>query len=311
MLQVNYKKFIGLLFIAVSMIIMQGCNDELVSDPAVSLTDSYSVKYASDMSMISAGKSTFTLEINDINTGDPVSGLSVSVMPMMYMASGYTHDTPVGAVVDNGDGTYEATVYYLMASEMMDGTVMGEWELRVMIGGMAGETAIFNPDVMMPMGDTFKAHLKGQADMIMGMNMVTGEMEMQNRTYIVFKNHLMGSTDNHTFSFFIAARESMMSHVAVYEGVTLNQGETYEYLVSPITAEVSTDATNWTTAMVSVDGNYMVSGLTGLTDDQAGEIYVRLTIQGEQKTTNGLAEAGDGSNDYGIFSVTPGTVMSM
>lgn len=308
MLQTIYKKIIGLLFVSVSLIMMQACNhEEVAPDPTVSLTDSYSVKYASDMSMISDGKSTFTLEITDVNTGDPVTGLTVSVMPMMYMAAGHMHDTPVGAVVDNGDGSYEATVYYLMPS-MMNGVVAGEWELRVKIGT---ETAYFYPDVMMAMGDTTNAKLKGQADMIMGMNMMSGEMEMQNRTYIIFKNHLMGSTGNHTFSFFLAARESMMSHVAVYESVTLNLGETYELLVSPITVEVSTDGANWTTAMVSSDGNYMVSGLTGLTDNQLGEIYVRLTIQGEQKTTNGLAEAGDGSNDYATFTVTPGMSMSM
>jgi len=309
MLHLAYKKFIQFLLLSLSLIVLQACDTEEdvdEPDPTVSETTSYRVKYASDMSMISDGKSTFTVEISDVTTGAPLSGLNVSVMPMMDMATGHMHDAPVGAVVDNDDGSYEMTVYYLMPSKMMDGTVMGDWELRVMIGGMGGETATFHPDVMMAMGDTVKANLLGQSDMIMGM------MMPESRRYFIFKNQLMGSTGNHSFGFFIAARESMMSHVAVYENVTLNQGDlSYEYLVSPIVVEVSTDGTNWTAAMSSGDGNYMVSGLTGLTDNVEGEIYVRLTIQGEQKTTNGLAEAGDGSNDYATFIVTPGMSMMM
>jgi len=311
MLQQAFKKFIQILMLFSTLMILQACNHEEdeeteETDPAVSITDSYHVKYASDMTMISDGKSTFTIEISDVNTGSPLPGLNVNLMPMMDMVAGHMHDAPVGTVIDNGDGSYEMTVYYLMPSEMMDGTVMGEWELKIMIGGMGGETATFHPDVMMSMGDTTRVGLKGQSDMIMGM------MAAENRRYFVFKNQLMGSTDNHSFSFFLAARESMMSHVAVYENVTLNQGDaTYEYLVSPIVVEVSTDATSWTAAMSSDDGNYMVSGLTGLTDNVQGEIYVRLTIQGEQKTTNGLAPAGDGTNDYAVFTVTPGMTMSM
>jgi len=308
MLQQAYKKFIKLLILCSSLMILQACNHEEDEteepDPSVSVTDSYHVKYASDMTMISDGKSTFTVEISDVTTGAPLSGLNVSLMPMMDMVAGHMHDAPVGAVVDNGDGSYEMTVYYLMPSKMMNGTVMGEWELNIMIGGMGGETAKFYPDVMMAMGDTVKASLLGQSDMIMGM------MAAESRRYFVFKNQIMGTTGNHSFSFFLAARESMMSHVAVYENVTLNQGDaTYEYLVSPIAVEVSTDGSSWTTATSVGDGNYSVSGLTGLTDNVQGEIQVRLTIQGEQKTTNGLAPAGDGTNDYGVFTVTPGMTM--
>ena len=310
MLQHTYKKFIQFLLLLSSLMILQACNDEEdeteETDPSVSITESYHVKYASDMTMISDGKSTFTIEITDVDTGGALPGLNVSLIPMMDMVAGHMHDAPVGAVVDNGDGSYEMTVYYLMPSKMMNGTVMGEWELNIMIGGMGGETATFYPDVMMAMGDTAKAGVRGQSDMILEMGTEA------TRRYFIFKNKLMGATDNHSFSFFLAARESMMSHVAVYENVTLNQGDAnYEYLVSPIAVEVSTDGTSWTAAISAGDGNYSVSGLTGLTDNVQGEIYVRLTIQGEQKTTNGLAPAGDGTNDYAVFAVTPGMTMSM
>lgn len=302
----NFTKFLLVIF---SLAVLQACTkagDSEEEDPSLSLTASYSVRYLSDLSSISEGKSTFSFSISDRDTDAPLSGLTVAVMPMMDMVTGHMHDAPVTPVTDNGDGTYTVTVYYLMPSAMMDGSVMGEWELQIMIGGMAGETAHFHPDVMMAMGDSVKVALLGQSDLIMGM------MAPESRRYFIFKNSVMGTTGDHSFSFFIAARESMMSHVAVYENVTLNQGDmTYEYQVSPITVEVSTDGSSWTSATSSGDGNYMVSGLTGLTDNVQGEIYVRLTIQGEQKTTNGSAPAGDGSNDYAVFTVTPGATMSM
>lgn len=301
----NYRKFIAVLFLSISIFLIQGCDEvEDAVDPTVSLTDSYRVKYASNMSMISEGKSTFTFEVSDKTTNVPLSGLTISVMPMMDMVSGHMHDSPVTAVTDNGDGSYEATVYYLMPSSMMNGTKMGDWELRIMIGGMGGEVAHFAPDVMMAMGDSVKATLLGQSDLIMGM------MMPEQRKYFFFKNSLTGMTGNHNFSLFLAARESMMSHKAVYANVTLNQGDaTYEYLVSPIVVEVSTDGSSWSAATDQGDGNWTVAGLSGLTDNVQGSIYVRLQIQGEYKTTNGSAPAGDGSNDYAVFTVTPGMSM--
>jgi len=307
MSNVTFQKFIGILLFLSSFFLLQACDeveDEELPDPTVSLTDTYSVKYVSDMTTITAGKSTFTLRITEIATSTPTPGLTVAVMPMMEMVAGHMHDAPVTAVTDNGDGSYEATVYYLMPSSM-NGTKMGDWELQIMIGGMGGEVARFEPDVKMAMNASFQ--LKGQADMIMGMN---GGDPLP-RTYFIFKDSLMGTTGNHSLKLFLAARESMMSHVALHENVTLNAGAMYEYLISPISVEVSTDETNWTAMFDQGDGNWTVTGLTGLTDGVQASIYIKLTIQGEQKTTNGLAEAGDGSNDYGVFTLTPGMTMSM
>ncbi|MCK4709485.1 MAG: hypothetical protein KAU21_12775, partial [Gammaproteobacteria bacterium] len=148
--------------------------------------------------------------------------------------------------------------------------------------------------------------LLGQADMIEGMMMA------ENRKYFLFKQSLSGMTDNHSFSLFLAARESMMSHAAVYQDAILNQGDiNYELTVSSISVEVSTDATIWVSAIGTGDGYFSVSGLSGLTNDVEGTIYVRLTVNTEQKTTDGLQPAGNGTNDYGVFTVTPGMTMSM
>ena len=301
------KKFIQLFLSVFVLLSLQACNEDdiIPDDPSVVLTDTYRVEYTSDMSMIKDGKSTFTIQITDRVTNAAVPALDVSVMPMMSMVSGMMHSTPIEAIIDNGDGTYEVTVYYLMASSMMDGTVMGEWDLKVMIGGMMGEEAHFYPDVMMAMGDTVMAKLRGQMDMIAGMM----GMPDEKRYYFIFKNTLTGMTDNHSFSFFLAAREDMMSHPAVYLNTTLNPGTAYSYWVSPIVVEVSTDGTTWVAATGSGDGNWSVTGLAGLTDDVQGEIFVRLNIQGEDKTTDGLASAG--ANGYGTFTVTPGSSMAM
>ena len=40
------------------------------------------------------------------------------------------------------------------------------------------------------------------------------------------------------------------------------------------------------------------------TDGVEGNIYVKLNVNGELKTTNGLAA--DGTNEYSFFKVTPG-----
>ena len=306
MLVLSFRKVSSLIMLLMAAMLLQACNhdeDEVLGDN-VDLTDSYRVEYTSDMTAIMEGKSVFTLEVTDLSTGSLVPGLNISVMPMMTMVSGMMHDSPVSAVTDNGDGSYEVTVYYLMPSSMMNGTPMGDWDLQVMIGGMNGEVAHFYPDVMMAMGDSVKATLLGQSDMIAGMMMA------ENRKYFMFKQSLMGVTDNHSFGLFLAARESMMSHAAVYLGAVLNQGDiNYELTVSSISVEVSTDATNWQAATGSGDGYWTVSGLSGLTNNVAGEIYVRLSVNGEQKTTNGLSPAGDGTNDYGVFTVTPGMSM--
>jgi len=146
-------------------------NDKLGSIPFANLamTNSYKVEYVPESMMEMEGKTSFTLNISD-HGGNPVTGLNVSLMPMMYM-SGMMHSSPVAAVTELGNGQYSATVYYLMASSMMNGMSMGYWKLDIMIGGMMGETATFYPGVMMAMGDSVKATLKGQTDMIAGMDM--------------------------------------------------------------------------------------------------------------------------------------------
>lgn len=273
-----------------------------IAEGRIAMSASYKVEYLQVMMAPMEGKSTFRVRISDL-AGVPQTGLTVSLMPMMYMES-HMHSTPVGSVTDNGDGTYDIEIYYLMASSMMNGDSMGYWQIKVMIGGMMGESVYFYPDVMMAMGDTPKAMLKAQmmgtdkiASMMAGMDMP--------RPYVLFSEGVTGTTGSHDIALFLAAREDMMSYPDVDTGTVLNAGTAYELTVSSVSVEVSTDGSSWTMATENGNGHYTASSINGLTDGTEGQYYVRLSVNGEQKTTDAAAVSGTGTNDYATFSVTP------
>ena len=266
----------------------------------LALSSSYRVEYVPNPMMgAMEGKTMFTLNISDAS-GNPVSEM-VSLMPMMHMAT-MNHASPVDGCSETATaGEYACTLYYLMGSSMMNGMSMGYWQLKVMVGGMMGESVTFSPSVMMAMGDTAKATLKGQSG-----DQIAGMMMPEKRSYYLFKDALTGMTGNHTFNLFVAARESMMSFPAVSLDTVLSTGTAYELTANPMTVEVSSDASTWIVATDNGSGHWSTTGIAGLVDDVPGTIYVRLTINSEQKTTDGTTPAGDGTNDYAQFTVTPG-----
>jgi len=101
-----------------------------------------------------------------------------------------------------------------------------------------------------------------------------------------------------------------MSFVPVYTGATLaSDGDAMMFpdlVVGSMSVEVSIDnGVNWDyTAMDSGNGIWTAMGLP-LTADVQSELQVRLTINGENKTTDGTATGGNA-----IFLLTPGS-MSM
>ncbi len=289
------------------------------------LTENFKVEYVPGMMDAMQGKNQFKIRLKDRATNMVVSGENVSLMPMMHMQM-HSHSTPYEACTEDNDtaGTYNCSLYYLMASQMMDGTSMGYWDIKVIIGGMMmngmmmnGEEAHFYPPVMMAMGDTALERLKSNNDQIpdmMGM--------MAARNYFLFKSDLSGMTDNHSFQLFVAAQESMMKYPAVYPNVTLGHMGMDEnsdpimiqdLTVSSMTVKMSTtpnDANSWVTADGSSnDGYWTASGITGLTNGTEGTIYVQMEINGEQYSTNG--EVADSDNGYAMFTVTPGSSMGM
>ncbi len=258
----------------------------------VALTNMYRIEYLPGMMPAAQGKTTFGLKVTNRSNGSAAPGLTLSLMPKMHMAT-MGHATPVDSITDNGDGTYTCTIYYLMSS-VMNGMSMGFWEVKVSTGGMGAESATFYPAVGMAMGsDTVRATLKGQNDTIMSM---TGP---EKRSYYLFKDGLVSGATT-TFNLFIAAKESMMSYPAVSAGTVLSSPVG---TVTTMTVEASTDLANWVSATDNSHGHWSVGGISGLLSGQTGTIYVKVNVNGEDKTTDGNAPSG--SNAYASFTVIP------
>jgi len=74
----------------------------------------------------------------------------------------------------------------------------------------------------------------------------------------------------------------------------------------------SSDANDWTFdyGKRGQPGYWVASGIPGLTDGSQGTLYVKLKVEGEQKTTdgfktNGLPASDDANNHFAKFNVTP------
>jgi hypothetical protein len=267
-------------------------------------TASYVINY-DPSGMTTHGKDTFKLTITD-NSGNPVSGLvdnsSLSVMPMMHM-NGLMHSTPMGGITEsNTPGVYDVTIYYLMPSRMMDGTTMGTWDLKVIIGS---ESAHLYPNVAMAMmTNTVRVQLKGIDDTIIDMN----GLEVA-RTYNLFRDRLEtpDGIDNDEFDVFIAPIETMLSFPALIDPMTLMSGMGgTPYEVNGVLVEASVnDSATWVTGTDNGNGTWSFTGLTlnagtGM-DPVANTICLRLTVSGEIKTT--VDEEGN-TVDCGTFTVT-------
>ena len=272
-------------------------NNEIGDIPfaKVALTTSYKIEYQPMNTMpVVNGKHVFQIKVTYRSDGRPATGLTNTLMPMMYMLDGYKHSTPmaVPAISEDATGLYTVTLYYLMPTAMG-----GYWDLNFMIDG---EEMHFYPTVMMAMegADTPQVRLYGVDDQVMTMTGMAG------RTYFIFKESLqMNGPGNYGFSVFIAAMETMMSFPAVYDGSVLD-GNTLG-----VTVDID-DGNGWKPANdSSKDGIWSVSGLS-LTDGVADEIRVRVSVNDnngidEYKTTDGEQRVED-VNDFQTFTVTPG-----
>ena len=153
----NMKGIISIIFLGV----LAGCGSSSNSSAVLALSSTsstYLVEYVPEAAA-AEGRLPIKLRVMKRTDGSLVSGLTLTVQPMMYMSSGNSHAAPVDTVVDNGDGSYSCSVYYLMSS-MMNGMSSGHWELQVRIGP---ETVTFYPFVDMAMSNnTARKSLKGR-----------------------------------------------------------------------------------------------------------------------------------------------------
>jgi hypothetical protein len=259
----------------------------------VALTPTYSVEYDPGATTAMEGKTPFTIRVTNRATGSGVPGASIGFLPVMHM-TGMTHTTPVdNDVVENGGGAYTATAYFLMPT-------MGSeyWELTIRVNG---DNAVFTPTVGMAMaGNTVRANLKGQNDNVAGMMMGMEE----HRTYYLFRDKLAGTAGNRTFGVFLAAQESMMDMPALVVGGTLHDPMGMPWTVNNLAVSASTDnGATWVPGTNAGGARWEFPNLGGLPSGAAGHIWVRLLVNGEQKTTDGNAPSG--ANGYADFTVTP------
>ena len=133
---------------------------------------------------------------------------------------------------------------------------------------------------------------------------------MVGRTYYMFKDGLVCNMGSCDFSVFVAAQETMMSFPAIVDGEILNETMTNELTIDIANTAVSVSANGgaWTTAITTgTDGVWSVVGLS-LNSGLENQIRIKLTVNNEVKTTDGLIQDVD-VNDYQTFTVTPGMSM--
>lgn len=255
----------------------------------------------------SQGKSIFKLNIKDAD-GIAVNAVTPKMMPMMTMVNGHQHSTPnLGCQETDVEGNAECTLYFSMAS----GPTMGVWKLGFTLPDSEQAAIEFTPDVAMAMGDTKRSKLKGIDDTIAGMEM-DGMIMPASREYQIYNNGLTGMGDNRSIELFIAAKESMMSYPALVQNQVLNDGSAdYELIPTTIDVKVSTNNSDWITATTSGGGLWQASGLTGLVDNQEATLFVKLIVNGEDKTTNGeIADEVNASAQF-TLKMTSGDMSGM
>jgi hypothetical protein len=260
-------------------------------------TDSYKFEFIEGSIKAATGKTSFKIKLTNRSDSSVATGKTITLKPFMYMST-KSHTTPVEAVVESSTpGTYDCTVYYVMSTGMAGGVSMGVWKIDVMIGT---ETATFFPYVEMNMGTTPLTKILGITDKIMGMAGV------ENRTWFLFNDGIMkdGMASTYTVKLFTATKAMMTSFPAVYVGKALKNDSNADWTINTMVVEVSSDKATWTPLTDAAgNGHWSVSGIT---PDMSNKLYVRLIVNGEQKTTDGKTLAADGSNGYQTFTISSG-----
>ncbi len=286
-----FIKIFSIIFsiVTVFALFVSGCGKSS-SDPASPpASPVYKVEYVPGTGMNAPvqGKTVYQLKITKQSDGSAATGLAPTLTMTMFMINGDKHSTPADAVKESATpGYYDCTVYYLMAS----GTTMGTWEMKVSV---AGETTTINPAVAMAMGsDTVRATLYGTDDIVSG---VSGTSYNK---YYIFKDGMI-SASMPTLKLYLSHAENMMMNFVPASAGSVLTSPTGT--VAFMSVEASSDGgANWKTGIDGTNGHWSISGLTGLVSGMTGTIWVKVTVNAQVKTTDGIT-------DYATFLVTPGT----
>ncbi len=277
----------------VTMVFVSGCGKSSSNNAPPAATPVYKVEYlpGTGMNAPIQGKTAFQIKITKQSDNSAATGLSPTLTLTMHMTNGDSHATPVDSVKESGTpGTYDCTAYYLMAS----GPTMGTWEMKVTVGN---ETTTFNPDVAMAMGsDTVRAILYGVDDIVTNMSGTSYNK------YYIFRDGMIGAAMP-TMKLYITHGENMMMDFkAVSMGSVLSSPTG---TVTSMTVQASLDGgSTWSPATDNANGHWSIPGMMGLVSGQTCTITVKLSVNAQDKTTDGKAPSG--ANAYATFLVTPG-----
>jgi hypothetical protein len=304
--------------ISIALLLTACGSDNKSNEPTYPLTlnlgDNYQATF--DMTDVENGISDISVQI-DSKDGSPLpNGEEVIITPLMEMVSNMNHGTPMlltsGSLDDNN--TFNTTAYFLMPS----GPEMGEWFFTIEYDG---EMETFTVDVDMMISE--RQMLVGDTgnDKIKDMNGNDSE-----RPYFIFNEGRHVTDSMNAFTVYVAARETMMKHTSLINGITLSgetamtmesmsasfdaitsramvmAGSEYDLAINEdgVVVEMCTadcDASGiWEVASAVTDkpGQYKASNL-GLTGTSSDIINVRLSVNGVTK------EKGDGS-EYATFT---------
>jgi hypothetical protein len=250
----------------------------------------YIVDYVAGTTNSVVGKSTFQLRVRTRATGAAATGLAASLRPVMYMPT-YNHGAPADVVTESTTtpGTYDCTVYYQMAS----GPGLGYWEVSATIGT---ERVAFYPAVDMPMGtDSTLVRLWGGSDV--------GAGGMSSTKYVIFNDGPLSATAGSLKLYLSRSQNMMMDFKPVYVGSVL-AAPTGTVTGVSLTASADAAFTTPIVATHSANGHWTIP-LTGLVAGTQTTVYLKLNVNAEDKTTDGLAVSATNANASVAFKVTP------
>lgn len=252
----------------------------------LNLGDNYTATL--DMTDVTNGVADITVNISS-KDGQSLQGQTITLSPLMVMASGMEHGTPfensTGSLDENG--SFTSTAYFLMPSNMPSGDPMGDWSITVTFDSQS-EIIPITVDMMSSDVKTLKG---SDTDQIMNMSGGTTD-----RTYYLYNRgrHINSAMNMNMFEVYVSARESMMDYQAITDGNVLNAGSMYELTINNVLVEMcSTECdleTNWITAEPKDNNPGIYQGMDlGLAGDDSDMVMVRLTVNDEAKD-NGATE---------------------
>jgi hypothetical protein len=144
--------------------------------------------------------------------------------------------------------------------------------------------------------DTIIQRLYGPADII---SMPSGT---EYTRYVLFRNGTVNASTV-TLNLLIAHAENMMMNFKPVSLGSVLSGPTVTVTSMVVTAATDTAFTSPVSGVDGGNGHWSLAGISGLSSGVTATIYVKLSVNGEDKTTDGLAASG--ANAYTPFVVTP------